>query len=254
MKIKEMLQNQEEYLTWRIKRIKRIEKRVPEIFNVNNKKVLDIGCGAEAPLSYYLSEKGAKVYSGEINKKLINSAKSFAKKAKISLFFAEKLPFKGNTFDIVYLWDILEHVKNPPKAVKEAKRVCKKEGLIFIEFSPYWAYPTGPHLYILGFPKGFLPFQFMPLSWTRKIVLNSKLGTKDVLDKNPSKTAFEQFKLLNKLSMGGFKKIISIENLTLLREFYFISLPNQEIKINFISKIPLLNELFTMSYSCIIQK
>lgn len=247
--MKEIFQNQEAYFCWRIERVKRIEKRFPELFDVKGKKVLDVGCGAEAPLSYYLSKKGAEVEGGDVSKEFVKTAKKFAPKANISLFFAESLPFEDETFDIVYLWDILEHVKNPYKAVKEAKRVCKKNGLIFIEFSPYWAYPTGHHLYILGFPKGFLPFQFMPLPWTKKIILNSVLQVEDTPE-----SIFEEFTLLNKLSVGKFKKISQRENLRIKKEFYLISLPNQEIKINFISKIPLLKELFTMSYSCLLKK
>jgi ubiquinone/menaquinone biosynthesis C-methylase UbiE len=247
--MKEIFQNQRAYFKWRVERVKRIEKRFPELFNVKGKKVLDVGCGAEAPLSYYLSEKKAKVWGGEISKEFVKTAKKFAPNANISLFFAEALPFKDETFDIVYLWDILEHVKNPFKAVKEAKRVCKKGGLIFIEFSPYWAYPTGHHLYMLGFPRGFLPFQWLPLSWTKKIVLNSKLIIKD----KPA-SLFRQFQLLNKLSVNKFKKIIEAQKLKKLREFYFISLPHREVKINFISKIPLFKELLTMSYSALFKK
>jgi len=246
--MKEIFQNQETYFNWRIKRIKRIEKRFPELFDVKNKRVLDVGCGAEAPLSFYLSKKGAKVKSGEIKEKFIKTAKKFAPEAKISLFFAESLPFKKESFDIVYLWDILEHVRDPQKTIKEAKRVCKKGGLIFVEFSPYWAYPTGHHLYALGFPKGFLPFQFMPTSWTKKIVLNSISRVKDTPE-----FIFNQFITLNKLSVGKFENIIKKENLNLKKEFYFISLPNQEIKINFISGIPFIRELLTMSYSCLIK-
>ena len=247
--MKEIFQNRETYFKWRVERVKRIEKRFPELFDVKGKKVLDVGCGAEAPLSFYLTKKEAKVWGGEINKEFVKTAKKFAPKAEISLFFAEHLPFENESFDIVYLWDILEHVRDPLQAVKEAKRVCKKEGLIFIEFSPYWAYPTGQHLYVLGFPKGFLPFQIMLCSWTKKIVLNSILSVKDTPE-----FIFEQFILLNKLSISKFKKIVRTEKLKKIKEFHFISLPNKEIKINFISKIPLLKELFTMSYSCLLRK
>ena len=183
----------------------------------------------------------------ESKKKLIN--KKLDDRIFITRGIAEDLPFKDEEFDIVYLWDILEHVKDPQKTVKEASRVCKSHGSIFIEFSPYWAYPTGHHLNSLGFPLGFLPYQLMPLSWTKRIVLNSTLKTKDTPE-----YIFKQFSLLNKLSIGKFKNMILLENLKPLKEYYFISLPNREIKISIISKIPILRELFTMSYSSVLQK
>jgi ubiquinone/menaquinone biosynthesis C-methylase UbiE len=36
------------------------------------------------------------------------------------------LPFRNNTFDVVYLSHILEHLENPLSALKEAKRVSKQ--------------------------------------------------------------------------------------------------------------------------------
>lgn len=244
--MKEIFLNQESYFRWRLKRVERIKKRFPELFNVRGKKVLDVGCGAKAALACYLSENGAIVEGGDINDEIIKTAKIFAPKANISLFFAEALPFADKTFDIIYLWDILEHVKSPRAAIKEAKRVCKKDGLIFIEFSPYLAYPTGHHLYRLGFPKGFLPFQFIPLAWTKKIVLSSNPKIRETPE-----IIFQQFISLNKLNIKKFKLLAQAENLKTKKEFYFISLPNREIKINFISQIPFLRELLTMSYSCI---
>jgi len=247
--MKEIFLNQESYFHWRLERVKRIEKRLPELFDVQGKKVLDIGCGAHAALAYYLSEKGASVEGGEIDAERVAAAKTFAPKANISLFFAESLPFHDETFDLVYLWDVLEHVKDPRQALREATRVCKKGGLVFVEFSPFWAYPTGHHLYFIGFPRGFLPFQFLPLSWTKKIVLGSNPG----IQSSPE-SIFQQFTLLNKLSLNKFKKIVRKENLETKKEFYFISLPHREIKINFISYLPILRELFTMSYSGIFKK
>lgn len=258
-----ILSSEETYLDWRLKRIIRIRERFPEIFDVKDKKCLDIGCGELAPLSSYLSTKGAHVYGGEITEKGVKSAKNSAPKSEMSLFTAEALPFKDETFDIVYLWDILEHVNNVPLTIKDAKRVCKKDGLVFMEFSPYWAYPTGAHLYNLGFPRGYLPFQLLPASWTEKIVLSAKLRIKDKHEflfwqfQNPRYTPeflFWQFKNLKKLRVSNVKNIMHAENLSLLKDFYFISLPNNEIKINLISKIPILRDILTMNYSSVWRK
>lgn len=45
-----------------------------------------------------------------------------------------ELPFNNNEFDVVISVDLLEHVKDHHKAVKEMSRVLKPDGLIIIHF------------------------------------------------------------------------------------------------------------------------
>lgn len=246
-KISNILKTQDSYFKWRLNRIKDMENEYPEIFKIEDKKVLDIGCGAEAPLSYYLSEKKVRVFGGDINAKIVYSGKKFAKDANLSVFVAEKLPFKDEEFDIVYMFDVLEHIKVPLDAIREARRVTKKGGYIFIEFSPYWAFPTGHHLYSLGFPKGLLPFQYIPKRVVKNIIYNSKIDTKDTPE-----LLFDQFDNLNKISIRQFRKMIDIDkNLRLVRCKANIMLPSKKIDITTVSKIPFIGELISMSYSCL---
>jgi len=246
--LEDIFKSQEAYFKWRVEKVKRIAKRFPIMFEVKGKKCLDIGCGAEAPLSYYLSENKGIVTSGDVTKELVNQAKKFAKKSKISIFSAEKLPFKDKEFDFVFMMDVLEHVKNPKQAINEAIRVTKQGGKIFIEFSPFYAYPTGHHLYGLGFPKGFIPFQFIPIKLTKSIVINSKLKTKDTPE-----FMFWQFANLNKVSIKQFNSMLKEHNLKKIDERFCISLPNTEIEFNFLKHLPIINELMSMSYSCVLQ-
>lgn len=53
---------------------------------------------------------------------------------------AENLPFKDNEFDVAVLGEILEHVENPQKALKEAARVAKKV-IITVPNEYEWANP-----------------------------------------------------------------------------------------------------------------
>lgn len=45
---------------------------------------------------------------------------------------ADNLPFKDNSIDKIIFETGLEHIANPEKAVSEARRVLKKDGMIFI--------------------------------------------------------------------------------------------------------------------------
>lgn len=45
----------------------------------------------------------------------------------------EKIPFEDNFFDIVVASHVIEHLHNPLNMISEALRVCKPNGLIYIE-------------------------------------------------------------------------------------------------------------------------
>lgn len=61
-------------------------------------------------------------------------------------------PFEDNTFDYVYIDNVLEHLDNIPKVMDELWRICKNNAIIEI-FVPYWnhsvAYndPTHKHYF-----------------------------------------------------------------------------------------------------------
>ncbi len=52
---------------------------------------------------------------------------------------AHKLPFKDQIFDTVIAGDIIEHLENPSKFLRECNRVLKKEGLLILSTpNPYF--------------------------------------------------------------------------------------------------------------------
>ncbi|HEX6977539.1 MAG TPA: class I SAM-dependent methyltransferase [Patescibacteria group bacterium] len=95
-----------------------------------NKTILDVGCG-EGIDDIRFSKFAKKVVGIDIEEfpswKTFQSNKIVFKKAN-----AEKLPFKSNTFDIVFSKDMLHHTPNPQKALREIKRIVKKNGVVII--------------------------------------------------------------------------------------------------------------------------
>ena len=57
------------------------------------------------------------------------------KKLKVKMFHGDlfEAKFKNNSFDAVTMLDILEHLEDPIKELKETHRILKKGGIIYIE-------------------------------------------------------------------------------------------------------------------------
>lgn len=119
------------------------------VVNYDHKKVLDVGCNTGI-LLIPLLEKGINITGVDIAAKDIAIAKKSLKQRNlpeevVSVADAEKLPFKTNSFDIVILSDVLEHVGDPERCAKEALRVVKKGGLVLAtvpnEWHPVVKYP-----------------------------------------------------------------------------------------------------------------
>lgn len=64
-----------------------------------------------------------------------------------------RLPFKDNTFDLIILYDVLEHFPEPLPILRELYRICRKGGIIDIKV-PYgdwvWMNLDHKHQFFLG--------------------------------------------------------------------------------------------------------
>src|SRR3989344_1422001 len=96
--------------------------------------VLDVGIGTGKNLRYYsrrCSITGID-YSLAMLAVAEKRAEELGRKARLIEGDAERLPFKKGEFDCVVDTLGLCTYPNPVKALKEMKRVCKKEGRIFL--------------------------------------------------------------------------------------------------------------------------
>ena len=120
------------------------------------KSILDIGCGTGELLNYF-QQKGWSVQGVEPNK----SARSFASKNyNLSVSDENELDlFEKNSFDVISMWHVLEHVPNLNSRMNQLSSLIKKDGLIVIalpnldspdavKYGPHWAGLDVPrHLY-----------------------------------------------------------------------------------------------------------
>ena len=66
---------------------------------------------------------------------------------------AQNLPFRDNWFDFCYSQNAFEHIPDPEQALREAVRVTRPGGLIYLMFDPVWTADSGSHfLHRIGEP------------------------------------------------------------------------------------------------------
>lgn len=86
---------------------------------------LDIGCG-EGYHTEDLKNIIGEAIGFDVSKKRVKDANRFGR----TCFFADMhyMPFRDNTFDLVYAHEVVEHCADLEKALKEIRRVLKPDG------------------------------------------------------------------------------------------------------------------------------
>lgn len=91
-------------------------------------QILDAGCGT-GNVSSFLAEKGFNVTGCDYYEEAFNISWPGFKKVRGDV---SNLPFKNNSFDVVGLFDVIEHLENDIKPLKEAARVINKDGIVAV--------------------------------------------------------------------------------------------------------------------------
>jgi len=100
-----------------------------------NKKVLEVGCGIGA-FSKILKERGFTVSSSDISRFIISKAKKLQKGIDFKVENIEKTQGKRREYDLIFAFEVLEHLKDPKKSMKNLKRRLKEDGTLIFS-SPY---------------------------------------------------------------------------------------------------------------------
>lgn len=121
--------------------------------------ILDAGCGRGFyvhAFTYFPFIK--KIHGIDISEKYLTVAKKHITDDRVELQKASiyELPYPDNTFDMIVSSEVMEHLPDDAKALKELKRVLKKDGTIII---------TVPNLHF--------PFLWDPLNWLLMKLFNT---------------------------------------------------------------------------------
>lgn len=106
----------------------RLKRVLPFIKKYKGCQLLDIGCGWEAKL---LKEVEPYISSGfGIDFKAPELKTDKIETKRIAL--QDSLPFEDNSFDVVTLMAVLEHLSDPVSIVNEIARILKKNGRLIL--------------------------------------------------------------------------------------------------------------------------
>ncbi len=120
--------------------------------SVKGKKILEVGVGMGGD-SIYLAKKGAIVTVLDFTKEALELIRENAKKSKVKITTvqadARAMPFRDNTFDVIFHQGLIEHYKNPRELLDEQKRVLKVGGYIQVDVPQrYTTYTIKKHVLI----------------------------------------------------------------------------------------------------------
>lgn len=98
------------------------------LINSGNKSLLDIGCGSGTFVKTAL-ESGWDAWGTELDKEKIDSNRIL----NINISDSTSSLIKKESFHIVHMSHVLEHVDSPVRFIKEAASYLKPDGYLFIE-------------------------------------------------------------------------------------------------------------------------
>lgn len=108
-----------------------------EIKKLNISSILDAGCGEGFTLEYLRVRKIGKTYEGvDFLEKAVEIGNKVHPKITLKKASVYELPYKDNSFDLVLSTEVLEHLEDPKKALKEIFRVSKKYILLSVPNEP----------------------------------------------------------------------------------------------------------------------
>ena len=110
-------------------------KLLGKIGNLENKKVLEIGCGIGRWAKYLMEKEPTIQYTGiDVSPKMVDIAKKRVPSANFLNISGDNLIFQDESFDLVFSITVLHHIpyEKQLKAIREICRVTKRGGHIVI--------------------------------------------------------------------------------------------------------------------------
>ncbi|MCK4325583.1 class I SAM-dependent methyltransferase [bacterium] len=108
---------------------------------ISSIRLLEIGCG-NGSVAEHLKKKGINVEGGDVSMKGLSFCRE---RVDIPLYQIDALntPFHTESYDIIGMFDVMEHITDDQLLLNEVFRICKKNGKVIITVPAYkslWSY------------------------------------------------------------------------------------------------------------------
>lgn len=101
-------------------------------------KILDVGTAGGSFLAM-ARKRGWQVYGVELNRWLCSWAgKHYGLHVQPGTI--DSLDYPDSFFDVITLWDVLEHVPNPSEVLRKCHRLLKPGGFVYVNYPDYGSY------------------------------------------------------------------------------------------------------------------
>ncbi|MBI2664078.1 class I SAM-dependent methyltransferase [Candidatus Woesearchaeota archaeon] len=139
-------------------------------------KILDIGT-ASASFLHVAKKRGWQVYGVEPNKWLCGWAhRNYGLYVQPGTI--DSLNYPDGFFDVITLWDVLEHVPNPTWVLERCHRLLKPGGFLYVNYPDYESYAS----------------RVMKSKWIFLLSVHLYYFTRTTIDKMLQKTGFQTLK------------------------------------------------------------
>jgi 2-polyprenyl-3-methyl-5-hydroxy-6-metoxy-1,4-benzoquinol methylase len=109
-------------------------------YDIKNKKILDVGCGTGGFLDY-AKDFSTNLYGFDASEAQIKYANQYYPNLKVAWTIEEylqQLPNKNIIFDLITMWDVLEHIRNPQEFLKPIISKLSSGGLFYAAIPGAW--------------------------------------------------------------------------------------------------------------------
>jgi ubiquinone/menaquinone biosynthesis C-methylase UbiE len=112
-----------------------LRKRAEFLKNVRNSYVLDVGCGSNAYLSFLMGRQGNRVLGVDRDEGAIKSARQRSagnERMQFKVIDARRLNSLDEKFDCAVCMEVIEHIKDDEKLLRDLCSLLKKGGLLIL--------------------------------------------------------------------------------------------------------------------------
>lgn len=109
---------------------RRLERHV--LPHVRRGRLLDVGCAA----GFFMAEAAAAGFDAagvDVSRSMVEFARRTLHLEQVTLGTLADCRFPDGAFDVVTMWDVVEHVPDPPALLREVRRVLSADGFLILE-------------------------------------------------------------------------------------------------------------------------